>query len=332
MSPTSDLPYPIGETLRLEINSVERAERMSSRSLVTIAVGAGTAGPAYAAVGGGDDWLLVLFLLIALAGVILAFRLRAATDRLWKQEAELVVSRGQVSDLEKALEHRDEILEREIFSRTLTLESDKQRLERERAELESSHSRLKSLVDIDPVTGLATRDGFRGLVDSELRRSLREGRPVSVIAFGIDRFRELNHSRGHDAGDQALNALGEIVNTVFRRAGDASGRLGGDRIGVIVPGANREAAMRLAERVRAETWRLAIPHDASPGMDRVTASAGCMTVPPRTRTEADTVLGAAEAALGIAQREGGNRAASDLPPRRGKPSLRPVSGSAESGD
>ena len=305
---------------------------MSSRSLVFTAAGAAVAGPAHAAVGGGDDWLLVLFLLIALAGVILAFRLRAATDRLWKQGAELVVSRGQVSDLEKALEHRDEALEREIFSRTLTLESEKQRLQRERDELESSHSRLKSLVDIDPVTGLATRDGFRGLVDSELRRSLREGRPVSVIAFGVDCFRELNRSRGHDAGDQALNALGKIVNTVFRRAGDASGRLGGDRIGVIVPGADREAALRLAERVRAETWRLAIPHDASPGADRVTASAGCMTVAPRTRTEADSVLGTAEAALGVAQRQGGNRAVSDAPPTPGKPSLRPVSGAPGPGD
>ena len=305
---------------------------MSSRSLVLVAVGAGLPAPAHAAVAGSDDWLLMLFLLIALAGVILAFRLRAATDRLWKQEAELVVSRGQVSDLEKALEHRDEVLEREIFSRTLTLENEKQRLERERDELESSHSRLKRLVDIDPVTGLATRDGFRGLVDSELRLSLREGRPVSVIAFGIDCFRELNHSRGHDAGDQALKALGQVVDTVFRRAGDTSGRLGGDRIGVIVPGANREAALRLADRVRAETWRLAIPHDASPGMDRVTASAGCMTVAPRARFEADTVLGAAEAALGVAQRRGGNRAVSDLPPKRGKPSLRPVTGSPETGD
>jgi diguanylate cyclase (GGDEF)-like protein len=305
---------------------------MSARNLAMIAVGAGAAHPAQAAVGGGDDWLLVLFLLIALAGVILAFRLRAATDRLWKQEAELVVSRGQVSDLEKALEHRDEVLEREIFSRTLTLETKKQRLERERAELASSHSRLKRLVDIDPVTGLATRESFRGLVDSELRRSLREGRPMSVIAFGIDRFRELNHTGGHDAGDRALNALGEIVNTVFRRAGDASGRLGGDRIGVIVPGASREAAMRLAERVRVETWRLAMPHDDAPGVDRVTASAGCMTVGPRTRTEADTVLGAAEAALGVARRQGGNRAVSDRPPSRGKPSLRPVSGPPATGD
>jgi diguanylate cyclase (GGDEF)-like protein len=295
-------------------------------------VGALMSGPAHAAVGGGDDWLLVFFLLIALAGVILAFRLRAATDRLWKQEADLVVSRGQVSDLEKALEHRDDALEREIFSRTLTLESEKRRLERERDELESSHSRLKRLVDVDPVTGLATRDGFRSLVDSELRRSLREGRPVSVIAFGIDRFRELNRSGGHDAGDQALKALGDIVNTVFRRAGDASGRLGGDRIGVIVPGADHESAMRLAERVRAETWRLAMAHDASPGVDRVTASAGCMTVAPRTRTEADSVLGTAEAALGVAQRQGGNRAVSDLLPNPGKPSLRPVSGSSGPGD
>ena len=67
-------------------------------------------------------------------------------------------------------------------------------------------------------------------------------------------------------------------------------------------------------------------------MDRVTASAGCMTVAPRARFEADTVLGAAEAALGVAQRRGGNRAVSDLPPKRGKPSLRPVTGSPEPGD
>ncbi len=90
--------------------------------------------------------------------------------------------------------------------------------------------------------------------------------------------------------------------------------------------------MRLAERVRAETWRRAMPYDGSDGVDRVTASGGCMTVAPRTRSEADSVLGTAEAALGVAQRQGGNRVLSDLLPRPGKPSLRPVSGSSERSD
>ena len=304
---------------------MEHAKRMFARILAPAAAGLVLATPALGADGSGDDWLLALVLVIAMAGLVLAFRLRSTTDRLWKREAELVVTRGQVSDLEAVLEHRDEALEREIFSRTLTLENENRRLAREREDLANSHNRLKGLVDLDPVTGLANRESFRELVDAELRRSLREGRPVSVLAFGIDHFRELNRSRGHDAGDQALSALSEVVNTVFRRAGDASGRLGGERIGVVVPGADHEAALRLAERVRAEAWRNALPHEASPGADRVTVSAGCMTVAPKTRSEADAALGTAEAALGVAQRQGGNRVMSDQLPRPGKPSLRPVS-------
>jgi diguanylate cyclase (GGDEF)-like protein len=226
---------------------------------------------------------------------------------------------------EKALDARDDALEREIFQRTRSLETTNRQLSRERDELESSNTRLKRLVDLDPVTGLANRESFASLVDSELRRSLREGRPVSVIAFGVDHFRELNRANGHDAADEALRTLGGVLSDVFRRAGDATGRLGSDRLGIVVPGAAHEAALRLAEKVRVQAHKLAMSHDAAPGADRVTVSAGCMTVEPRTRTDAETTLTTAEAALGVAQRQGGNRVVSDLLPQKGKASLRSVS-------
>jgi hypothetical protein len=85
---------------------------MSAKTAAALAVGMIWSGSARAATDGGESWMLALLLAITLAGFVLAFRLRSVSDRVWKREAELVVTRGQLSELEKALDARDDALER----------------------------------------------------------------------------------------------------------------------------------------------------------------------------------------------------------------------------
>jgi diguanylate cyclase (GGDEF)-like protein/putative nucleotidyltransferase with HDIG domain len=102
---------------------------------------------------------------------------------------------------------------------------------------------------LDPLTGLLNRRAFEELLNLELDRSRRTGRPVAVIIAEIDGMARVNAERGHASGDLVLKQVGHDLDKWKRRI-DSSGRLGGEKFGVLLPETDQHGAFLVAERLR----------------------------------------------------------------------------------
>jgi diguanylate cyclase (GGDEF)-like protein len=168
------------------------------------------------------------------------------------------------------------------------------------AELRAAHAELAALAATDPVTDLPNQRALVATIDGELARRLRSGRPCTLLFLDIDRFKSVNDTLGHAAGDAVLREFGEVVTRELR-AIDGFGRWGGEEFVAVLPGIDAAAAMPVAERVRAAV----AAHDflATPGW-QLTVSIGVAASLDGTRAER---LAAADAALYVAKREGRDR-------------------------
>ena len=108
------------------------------------------------------------------------------------------------------------------------------------------------LANIDPLTKSLTRRQFMSIAESEFRRFQRYRRPLSILILDADRFKEINDTYGHHAGDLALRSL-SLVAMEQKRAQDTFGRLGGEEFGLLMPETTLDKAVVVAERIR-HTW------------------------------------------------------------------------------
>ncbi len=187
-------------------------------------------------------------------------------------------------------------------------------LEAVRVQLQQANERLTRLASIDGLTGIANRRHFDETLALEVRRSQREGHPLSLILCDIDSFKPYNDSYGHARGDDTLKRVAQTVEKTFRRAGDLAARYGGEEFAIILPGIDGKQAWLFADRLRRNVWRLAIHNAGSTVADRVTLSAGVATTAPGCIYAADELIEAADAALYLAKDNGRNRVESHRPP------------------
>jgi diguanylate cyclase (GGDEF)-like protein len=108
----------------------------------------------------------------------------------------------------------------------------------------------------DALTELPNRREFDRQLTRELERSSRYGEIFSLAIIDLDYFKELNDTRGHQAGDTLLRQAAETIQEACR-ASDVAGRLGGDEFGLLLPETNQFEAAALCERLRAEVETLA---------------------------------------------------------------------------
>lgn len=122
-------------------------------------------------------------------------------------------------------------------------------------ELDERFEALEQLAATDPLTGLANRRGCEKSIAGEISRAERERKPLSCIMLDIDRFKQVNDTMGHQAGDQVLRELSAVLRQSVR-AYDIVARWGGEEFLVVLPGADLEAARQLAERIRVGVQKL----------------------------------------------------------------------------
>jgi diguanylate cyclase (GGDEF)-like protein len=115
--------------------------------------------------------------------------------------------------------------------------------------LEEKLNRLKRQAFSDTLTGLGNRRWLAEVVSSEIARSRREQKPLSVIVLDIDHFKRINDDFGHDTGDEVLVAIAETAKRVLRPY-DLVARLGGEEFCAFLPGTNLKEAVQIAERLR----------------------------------------------------------------------------------
>jgi len=109
--------------------------------------------------------------------------------------------------------------------------------------------RVASQATTDSLTGLANRWTFDEELALEWRRAERVGDPLALILLDIDDFKAINDGHGHQAGDEVLRKVGEVLAASVRQV-DLAARYGGEEFAVIVPETDLEGAIDLAERLR----------------------------------------------------------------------------------
>jgi diguanylate cyclase (GGDEF)-like protein/putative nucleotidyltransferase with HDIG domain len=115
---------------------------------------------------------------------------------------------------------------------------------------ERQREELEHISRTDPLTGALNRRGFYERLDAEISSATRSGRPVSLVMWDLDSFKDVNDRQGHAAGDDLLRWAVQKAAGVLRPVDDI-GRLGGDEFAVILPNALRVDADLIAERLRA---------------------------------------------------------------------------------
>ena len=155
----------------------------------------------------------------------------------------------------------------------------------------------------DPLTSLPNRTLLLDRLEGAIARARRSGRHVAVLLLDVDRFKLVNDTYGHAAGDQLLQTLaGRLAGAV--RATDTVGRIGGDEFVVVCDGlATPEDAVEMCERVRLP---LLDPVEVGDGQVQVSGSIGLAIGGPDATAE--QLLGEADAAMYRAKEHGRNRA------------------------
>lgn len=175
-----------------------------------------------------------------------------------------------------------------------------------RERVESLIGRLYDTARTDPLTGLPNRRDFRELLDRELQRSRRAQATAAVLVGDLDRFREVNDRAGHHVGDAALQRLAAVLGE-GKRAIDTVARVDGEEFALVLPETDEQGGLLVAERLR-----LAVQEVFAKEEIPITISFGIACFPTHAHTSA-SLLRAADEALQIAKRSGGNRAAAHNP-------------------
>jgi diguanylate cyclase (GGDEF)-like protein len=157
-------------------------------------------------------------------------------------------------------------------------------------------ARMRAIAHHDELTALPNRRRLTELLELNLAASAEHGRPVSVIAFDLDHFKEVNDVHGHAVGDRVLQAASRAA-AAQARPRDTLGRWGGEEFLVIVPGVDRDQAAAIAERMRR-----ALASQPYPRGVRVTASFGVAQHRPGDTVE--ELLAVADAMLYEAKASG----------------------------
>jgi diguanylate cyclase (GGDEF)-like protein len=134
------------------------------------------------------------------------------------------------------------------------------------------YTQMKELAARDKLTGLYNRRLFEEQFDAAVARSQRNGEQLSLLVVDLDGLKRINDLGGHPAGDEALRALADSL-LESSRAGDITCRIGGDEFAVILPGANPDDAIKVAERAQ-EALIERGPYSFSGGVARAATNLG----------------------------------------------------------
>lgn len=247
------------------------------------------------------DWMMP-----DLNGNEICRRLRAISDDAYTHIIMLTAKRDKASVVEGLQAgaddyltkpfHQEELLARiSVGFRTVELHR----------QIHAKNKALQELALTDALTELPNRRAINEWAERELSGAERHGRSYWVIACDLDRFKHINDTFGHHAGDEVIKRFSRILKSHTRRS-DLCGRLGGEEFLVVMAGAKRVDVERVAERIRSEFETVAFTFSGCSLM--ATASFGIAGFEAHERRSNFTdLVSQADAALYEAKRSGRNR-------------------------
>jgi len=147
-----------------------------------------------------------------------------------------------VAAVNHSLRYKEFILKKRIQGENMALQGYQTRLKR-------AYERMESLAVIDPLTRVFNRAYLMQWLTSGVYQDKEASAFFSMIMYDLDRFKEINDIGGHQAGDQALQKLTEIVREEIE-GGNMTFRYGGDEFCIVLPGWDLVRAVKTAEKIR----------------------------------------------------------------------------------
>lgn len=219
----------------------------------------------------------VVFLLVNLLGIYVAYTMNVAARREYHTKLEL-------------LETNDR----------LKIEID----ERKRAS-----DKLTEMATIDELTQIYNRRNFINLAKIEMERARDLELEVSLLFMDIDYFKRINDTYGHSMGDVVLQRLSAVIGSSIREV-DIFGRFGGEEFAILLPGCSLEHAEAKAQQIceLVSSLNFAVDKPESPvGAFSTTISIGVAACVPKICDDFESIMHQADTALYQAKEEGRNR-------------------------
>ena len=191
-----------------------------------------------------------------------------------------------------------------LHDRNELLQSRVRQLEGEVAQLQSSLKTQRARVVTDPLTGLNNRFAYDERITHELALWQRYRAPFSLLLCDIDRFKQVNDVHGHQAGDEVLKAVADLLASALRKS-DFIARYGGEEFVVLLPGADAERAAAVGEKLRRRVAGATV--DLGKTRLGVTVSCGHATLSNEAASAAKGLFERADTALYWAKRGGRDR-------------------------
>ncbi len=177
------------------------------------------------------------------------------------------------------------------------------------AQLTEANIKLSILAKEDGLTNLMNKRTFSEHFESNCDIARREKIPISLIMIDLDYFKIYNDTLGHQAGDNCLKVIGEVLNQAIKRPGDIVARYGGEEFIVMLYNTLSNGATFVAKKIQKnlEEKNIIFNKTEVPNVKRVTASFGISTFIPTEKFNTSIIILAADTALYQAKSKGRNR-------------------------
>lgn len=158
--------------------------------------------------------------------------------------------------------------------------------------LHAREAEMERQAHTDALTGVFNRRGF--FAAAAALPGVAGAKPLCAMLIDLDRFKEINDTHGHAAGDEVVVAAARVIRAEVEVRGGVVGRIGGDEFGVLIAGLTAGEAERLSERLSVAIRATRVPHGDV--VLRFAASVGVAIAQPQDAT-LDDLLARADAAL-----------------------------------
>jgi diguanylate cyclase (GGDEF)-like protein len=173
--------------------------------------------------------------------------------------------------------------------------------------LKAQSDLLRDWAYMDVLTGVHNRRHFDERLASEWARAVRNRAALSLILLDVDHFKRYNDRYGHQAGDECLRRVADTLKAGLKRPGDLVARYGGEEFVCLLPGADFDGAMALANHLGKQVFDQQIEHADSSVAPVITVSLGVCSVSENVCGTAAMLLREADAQLYAAKSSGRNQ-------------------------